>query len=130
MIVVDSSALIAILYAEAEREVLVERILRAPRRLISAVTMLETSVVVLRKRGAGALEDLRDLLHELDIETIAFDETQARLAAEAYGAFGKGVDPRARLNICDCASYALAKSRGAPLLFKGNDFSLTDIQVA
>jgi ribonuclease VapC len=67
-------------------------------------------------------------LADSEIEIIAFDAEQMRAAASAFDRYGKGINPKSRLNLADCAAYALAKSLSAPLLFKGNDFSATDLQ--
>jgi ribonuclease VapC len=69
------------------------------------------------------------LIDQLDIEVVPFAEPQIMAALEAYSRFGKGIDPKARLNLGDCVAYALARSMKAPLLFKGQDFSATDIEV-
>ncbi len=71
----------------------------------------------------------RFLRQDNDFEIVAFDELQAREALTAFGRFGKGISSKARLNLADCAAYALAKNLSAPLLFKGNDFSATDVMV-
>ena len=70
----------------------------------------------------------RFLLADNDFEVVAFDETQAREALAAFGRYGKGIDPQARLNLSDCAAYALARSMDLPLLFKGDDFTATDVR--
>ena len=70
------------------------------------------------------------MLADSEIEIIAFDEAQMRAAALAFARYGKGIDPKARLNLADCAAYALATSLKVPLLFKGNDFAATDVQAA
>jgi ribonuclease VapC len=70
----------------------------------------------------------RFLRDENDFEIVSFDEGQAREALSAFGRYGKGIDPKARLNLADCAAYALAKTMNAPLLFKGNDFTATDVR--
>jgi ribonuclease VapC len=89
----------------------------------------ETGVVLRIRRGLPALDRLwRFLVIENDFEIVAFDENQARLALSAFDRYGKGIHSKARLNLADCAAYALASGLGAPLLFKGDDFSATDIQ--
>jgi ribonuclease VapC len=83
---------------------------------------------VLRTRiGPEAVEKFWRMLRDSQIEIVPFDEVQARAAAVAFDRYGKGVDPKARLNLCDCAAYALAKTMNSPLLFKGADFVETDI---
>jgi ribonuclease VapC len=128
MIVVDSSALVAILEHEVDAAVYARAIELADRLLISAVNVHETGVVLRVRRGLSALERLwRFLVVENDFEIAAFDETQARLAVSAFDRYGKGIHSKARLNLADCAAYALASSL-APLLFKGDDFSATDVE--
>jgi ribonuclease VapC len=100
------------------------------RRLVSAVTLYETSIVMLARAGADGVADLNELLQEISAEIIPFDHAQATAALAAYGRYGKGFDRNARLNLGDCASYALAKGLNAPLLFKGTDFAATDVIVA
>jgi ribonuclease VapC len=126
MIVVDSSALLAILEHEVDAAVYASAIELADRLLVSAVNLHETGVV---RRGLPALDRLwRFLIIENDFEIAAFDENQARLALSAFDRYGKGIHSKARLNLADCAAYALASSLGAPLLFKGDDFSATDVE--
>ena len=127
MIVVDSSALIAILEREGDALRYAAEIEKADRLLISAVNVHETGMVLRIRRGAGAVAQLwRFLREDNDFEIVAFDEAQARDALEAFNRFGKGLHAKARLNLSDCAAYALARSMKAPLLFKGDDFSATD----
>lgn len=129
MIVVDSSALVAILEHEVDAAVYASAIELADRLLISAVNVHETGVVLRVRRGSSALDRFwRFLTIDNDFEIAAFDEVQARFALSAFDRFGKGIHSRARLNLADCAAYALASSVGAPLLFKGDDFSATDVQ--
>lgn len=129
MIVVDSSALIAILEEEPESDRFLDAIRHAPRRLISAVSVYETGVVIGARRGWESVRELTALLEELGIEIVAFGEPQVSAALAAYSRYGKGIHPKARLNLGDCAAYALAISMRAPLLFKGRDFSETDVEV-
>lgn len=129
MIVVDSSALVAILEHESDAAVYAEAIERADSLLISAVNVHETGVVLRIRHGSAALDRFwRFLIVENDFEIAAFDENQARLALSAFGRYGKGIHSKARLNLADCAAYALASSARAPLLFKGDDFSATDVE--
>jgi ribonuclease VapC len=124
--VVDTSAIVAILSDEPERRAFIQAIVAAPVRLISAATLLEAGIVVEARRGehAGRLLDL--LLHRARFEIVAVDSEQVDIARAAFRRYGKGRDP-AGLNFGDCFSYALAKARGEPLLFKGNDFGRTDV---
>lgn len=128
MIVIDSSALIAILDDEPESGRFLNLIRNASRRLASAVTIYETGIVIGNRRGWESADDVLGLIDQLDIEIVAFAGLQITAALDAYSRFGKGVDPKARLNLGDCVAYALAKSVKAPLLFKGQDFSATDIE--
>lgn len=125
MIVVDTSAIVAILKVERERDVFA-RIIAFEGCLFSTVGYLEASMVIVG-RGRAQLTDLLDgLLSELGIELVPFDQQQARAGQTAFLRFGRGRHP-AGLNFGDCISYALAQSRGLPLLFKGEDFAKTDV---
>jgi len=124
--VIDSSALIALLIGEPEAENLARAIAADPRRLISAFTALETSVVIEAKKGEAGGREFDLLLHNARIEIVAMNAEQFELARHAWRIFGKGRHP-AGLNIGDCCSYGLAKYSGEPLLFKGDDLSQTDI---
>ena len=127
--IVDSSALVAILGSEPEAEDLENSLLDAPLRCISAVTYVETAIVVDSRRDAVLSRRLDEFLRETEIDIEPVTSEQARLAREAYRDFGKGRH-RAGLNFGDCFTYALAKLTGEPVLFKGNDFSRTDIGIA
>lgn len=127
--VIDSSALIAILLGEPEAKVFSEAIANAPKRVLSAFSALETSIVIESKKGEPGGRELDLLLHKARIEIVPIDEEQFELARRAWRDFGKGRHP-AGLNIGDCCSYALSKYSGEPLLFKGDDFSKTDVQSA
>jgi len=128
MIVIDTSALVvAILNHEPERTAFFEAIATADRCLVSAVTYQEAGQVLIAKRGVNGLYDLEDFLALINAEIIPHDVNLAAVALEAVRRYGKGIDPKARLNFCDCAVYALAKAMNAPLLFKGNDFMETDV---
>ena len=110
MIVIDTSALIAILNHEPERTAFYEAIVGADRRLVSAVAYQEAGHVLYARRGVNGLYDLEDLLALIKAEIIPHDIHLAALALEAFRRYGKGIDPKARLNFCDCAVYALAKA--------------------
>jgi ribonuclease VapC len=129
MIVIDSSALIAILFEEPEKQAFETIIASDDRCLMSAVDAHETATVLRLRHGAGAVERFWQLLADSEIESVPFDEVQVRAAADAFDRYGKGINPRARLNLSDCAAYALAKTMNAPLLFKGDDFAQTDLQL-
>jgi ribonuclease VapC len=96
--------------------------------MISAVNAHEAATVLRLRHGGAAVERLWRLLAENDIQIIPFDEPQVRAAAVAFDRYGKGIHSKARLNLSDCAAYAPAKSMNAPLLFKGDDFTETDLQ--
>lgn len=127
MIVIDSSALIAVLQNEPDAERFKSAIESADRRIVSAVTLLETGIVMRARHGPQAIQTLTDLLVNAAIEVAFFDHVQANIAIAAFDQYGKGLHPLARLNFGDCAAFALAKSLNAPLLFKGDDFASTDI---
>jgi ribonuclease VapC len=129
MIVVDSSALVAILFDEPEKQAFATIIAGDERCLLSAVNAHETATVLRLRHGAAAVEPLWQLLAECEIEIVPFDEEQVRAAAVAYDRYGNGINPRTRINLSDCAAYALAKTMDAPLLFKGDDFAGTDLQL-
>ena len=126
-IVLDTSAVIAILRDEPEKDRFIDAILAASPRLMSAVSAQEAGMVIAGRHGGEAMwEPLDALLVRLDVEIVAHDAELARVARMAFLRFGKGRHP-AGLNFGDCASYALAKAQGVPLLFKGGDFAQTDI---
>jgi ribonuclease VapC len=125
--VIDTSAIIAILRFEPEATQFIEAIAKSAIRVMSAVSLHEAGLVLAgRQGGAEVWQELDALIARASIEIAAFDATQARLAREAFIRFGKGRHPAA-LNLGDCAAYALARTRGLPLLFKGTDFTRTDI---
>ena len=128
MIVIDSSALLAISFKEPEHQTFEGIITGDKRCVMSAVNAHETATVLRVRLGAASAERFWKFLTDVGIEMVPFDEAQVRAAAVAFNRYGKGIDPKARLNLADCAAYALAKTMNAPLLFKGNDFSETDLQ--
>jgi len=125
--VIDTSALIAILLKETEAEKFAKAILHDSKRLLSAFSALETSVVIEARKGENGKKELDKLLHLTKIEIVEMNAQQVQFGLEAWQKFGKGHHP-AKLNLGDCCSYALAKYSNEPLLFKGNDFSKTDIK--
>lgn len=127
--VIDTSALLAILQNEPERRAFNEAIERTPKRLLSAATLLEASTVMEARYGPAGIADLDAFLERADIEILPFDSRQAYEARRAFSRFGKGRHP-AKLNLGDCFSYALARVRNEKLLFKGTDFSQTDLESA
>jgi ribonuclease VapC len=126
--VIDTSAVVAILREEPEGPSFLELLLDTTEIRMSMVSVVETAIVSL-ERGPAGPERAMELLDELSIEQVPLDAEQVELAIAAYARWGKGFHA-ARLNFGDCFSYALAKATGESLLFKGNDFSRTDIAVA
>ena len=128
--IIDTSALIAILRAEDDASDIALAIEKAPVRRISAANFLETAVVIDASRDPVASRRFDELIEaaELRVEAVTLD--QARIARDAYRDFGKGSGHKARLNFGDCFAYALAKTTGEALLFKGDDFGHTDIAPA
>lgn len=126
MIVIDTSAVVAVLRDEPERRAFTEAIEQADRCVISAVSFVEASIVIETRSGYEGLRDFDLFILKAGIEVVATDAEQAKIAQSAFRTFGKGRHP-ANLNFGDCFSYALAKALEAPLLFKGNDFAQTDI---
>ncbi len=127
--VVDTSALVAVLSGEPERRTFNEKITEAEACLISAGSYLEITIVIEARYGYEGARDLAFYLQEATITVVPFDAQQAELARRAYAKYGKG-KYRASLSFGDCFAYALAKSRGEKLLFKGEDFALTDLKAA
>jgi ribonuclease VapC len=130
MIVADTSALVAIAFAEPERDLYVRAIEQAGRVLVSTVSVVEARMVVHGRRGQRGVILLDDLLRLPIFELIAPGVAEMDAAYSAFIAFGKGSGHPANLNFGDVFSYALAKVRGLPLLYKGADFSRTDIVAA
>jgi ribonuclease VapC len=126
--VIDSSALIAILRDEPERERFKWTINAAPVRLISAMTKLEAGLVMIGRFGLTGGDELDALLNNLAVTIVPFDDHHAQIARGAFARYGKGRHPPG-LNFGDCAAYALAIAEAEPLLFKGTDFAATDVQV-
>jgi ribonuclease VapC len=127
--VIDTSALVAILEQEDGARSFAEAIAATATPLISAVSVVETGIVMVTRRGDGGGHDLDDLVRACRLEIIPFTEEHARLARDGFARFGKGRHA-ARLNFGDCISYALSKATGRPLLYKGDDFSRTDVEAA
>ena len=125
--VIDTPALIAIALGEPSRERLLDALETAADRVLSSMSLLEAGMVLRARLGEGAVSLLYQLVDELVSEVVTFDEIQAKLAIAAFGRFGKGMGRRAQLNFGDCAVYALAVSRGEPVLATGNDFAATDL---
>ena len=126
--IVDASALLAIVFQEPGHEDVLERILSAPIVAVGSPTLAETGIVLHARLGEGAPGMLERLLDELAIEEISFGSVHWREAVEAFHRFGKGQDP-AGLNFGDCLTYAVAHLSGEPLLFVGEDFPQTDLEL-
>jgi ribonuclease VapC len=127
-VILDTSALVAILRAEPEAVAFAEAIEPAGVRRLSAASYVELGAVIDRAGDAIASRRVDELIATAGIEIEAVTEDHARIAREAFRDFGKGSGHPARLNFGDCFSYALAKTTGEPLLFKGDDFQHTDIE--
>ncbi|MDR6758757.1 ribonuclease VapC [Mycoplana sp. BE70] len=127
--VIDTSVLAAIAFNEPEATAFRERIADDPVRLISAATVLEAAMVIETRLGEAAGADLDLWLYKADVEVVPVTAEHADRARRAWRRYGKGRHP-ASLNFGDCFSYALAALTGEPLLYKGNDFSQTDIEAA
>ncbi len=125
--VIDTSALLAILQNEPERRKFNEAIEAAETRSLSTASFLETSMIVESRYGADGVRDLDLLIAKAKVSLVPVDEDQAHLARHGFQKYGNGRHP-AGLNYGDCFSYALARSLEQPLLFKGSDFSQTDAE--
>lgn len=129
-VVVDTSVLAAVVLGEPDAEAYLGVMQRAIGELtLSAATLVEASIVVEAKQGPDAAADLATLLTSLAVETVPVDAAQAAMAVAAWRRFGKGRHPAA-LNVADCFAYALATTTGGRLLFKGQDFTQTDVSSA
>jgi ribonuclease VapC len=128
--IIDTSALIAILRAEPDAAFYAAIIEAATIRRLSAANYVETAAVIDSAGDPVASRRFDELLNAAGVAVVAVTENQARTARQAYRDFGKGSGHRAKLNFGDCFAYALAKETGEPLLFKGDDFGHTDIQRA
>jgi len=126
--VIDTSALLAIFLGEPERKRLLDLLLQAETRMISAATVLEAGIVLEARRGESAGREFDLLLVRANLQIVAVDSEQTEIARSAWRKYGKGRHP-AGLNFGDCFAYALAKFAGEPLLAKGTDFAATDIEV-
>jgi ribonuclease VapC len=124
--VIDSSALAAILFNEPEALALEQRIADDPVRLMSAATLVEATIVIETRLGEAGGREFDLWLHRAGVEIVPVDTSQADTARRAWRRFGKGRHP-ASLNYGDCFSYALAITTGEPLLFRGEDFGGTDV---
>jgi len=128
-LVVDTSALMAMLLEEPDAEALLDLAVQAPSLYLSTATRLELSLVAESVRHAVEPSELEHLLLGLRVEVLPFDQEQMHWALQGWRHYGKGRHPAA-LNLGDCFSYGLAKALQAPLLFKGDDFAATDLMPA
>ena len=124
--VIDTSALLALLLNEPDALRIAQAIEAASIRLVSAATFLETSIIIESKKGEAGGRELELLLYRASIEVAPVDQDQAEIARQAWRRYGKGRHP-AGLNYGDCFTYALAAQRRLPLLFRGDDFAQTDV---
>jgi ribonuclease VapC len=125
--VIDTSAIVALIEAEPSADALAAAVERDDQRFVSTVSVLEAAIVLESRRPTTARPALDRLLEAFSIEVVAFDADQLTLAREGFRRFGRGQPSTARLNFGDCCAYALAKALSEPLLFVGNDFIHTDI---
>jgi len=128
-VIVDTSAVLAILLREPDYEHYKRAIAEAERCLMSVANFFESTIVLESRVGSGGGHELDLLIEESPIQLVEVTGKHAQVARRAWRQFGKGNHPAA-LNFGDCFAYALAKETGEPLLFKGNDFALTDIEAA
>ncbi|MCF6200465.1 MAG: type II toxin-antitoxin system VapC family toxin [Hyphomicrobiaceae bacterium] len=128
--IVDTSALIAILLNEPEEGAFLDILEKTNTIKISAVTVLEASIVMHSRYGANGVDKLHALLHGIGAQEMAFNPEQRMAAEKAFTLYGMGQGHKAQLNFGDCITYALAKTTEEPLLFKGNDFTHTDLDLA
>jgi ribonuclease VapC len=128
-VVLDTSALLAVLLGEPERDRFVALLAEADDPLISAATLVEAAIVMQVRTGDDGVAHLDALLAAAAVRCVALDSAQAHLARDAFARFGKG-RASAALNLGDCFSYALARAMNRPLLFKGDDFAQTDVTPA
>jgi ribonuclease VapC len=127
--IVDSSAVVAVLQLEGDAQAIVAALDNARDRRMSVISYVETAIVLDSRRNPSLSRQLDDFVREAEIALEPVTADQARLAREAYRDYGKGRH-RAGLNLGDCFAYALAKDKREPLLFKGNDFRKTDVEAA
>ena len=128
--IIDSSAILAIVRNEPERQAFITAIADASRRLLAAPNLLEAAIVVERLGDPTLVREFDTVLADLQVESVPFTAAHAQIARDAYRDFGKGSGHPAQLNFGDCFAYALAKDADEPLLCKGNDFVHTDIRSA
>ncbi|MGH0033451.1 MAG: type II toxin-antitoxin system VapC family toxin [Myxococcota bacterium] len=128
--VIDTSALLTILFGEPEADAMVRAIVRDPVRRVGTPTLVEAAAVMLARKGPGGEVALDALLERLEIEVIPMTLAASKLARLAYADFGRGVGDPGVLNYGDCLAYGVSAAEREPLLFKGHDFAQTDVQAA
>jgi len=128
-VIVDTSVVVALLRREADAPLLGGLLAAAPVRRLSAATFVELAAVIDGERDPVLSGAVETVIRTLSLEVVPFTPEQARIARVAYQQFGRGSGHPARLNMGDCFAYALARDLGEPLLFKGGDFALTDIEL-
>jgi ribonuclease VapC len=126
--ILDTSAIAAVLFAQAESAALHGCLIAGPPCSVGAPTLAEAAIVLQARMGAAGLSALRSFLVEYDVRPVPFGDEHWRVAAQAFGTYGKGRH-RARLNFGDCLAYATAKLSGEPLLCVGDDFAQTDLEL-
>lgn len=130
---VDASAIVAILTGEPEADSLADALESARSAITSPIAIFEATMAICRKRHSSVAEaerDVREFLHTAQVECVEITSRDVETALDAAGRYGKGRGHPAQLNLGDCFAYAVARNFRAPLLFKGRDFSLTDIEPA
>ena len=127
--VIDTSALLAILFAEPEAERMVRALARDEHRLVGTPTLVEASAVMVARKGSAGEVALDGLIERLDLTVVPMSVAAARLARLAYTRYGKGVGDPAVLNYGDCLTYGVAMAEREPLLCKGGDFTQTDVAI-
>jgi ribonuclease VapC len=128
-LIIDTSALVAILDQEPEAERIARTLAATPERMLSAANLLEVGIVMQARRGDDGARNVDLLLAKLRVEIVPFTARQAEIARKAFRRYGRGQHD-AKLNFGDCFAYALAKDAAAQLLFKGDDFGKTDVMAA
>jgi ribonuclease VapC len=130
MMLLDSSAILAIIFNESEADAFASLLSQAKLKKMSAPNFLEACMASTRLLGGEGCTEVKNLIEKTEIEILTFDANMANIAIEAYIRFGKGRVHPAQLNFGDCIAYAASKADALPLLFKGDDFRKTDVWCA